>query len=303
VALIPIRSGEEIIGLLQLNDHRINAFSEELIPFFEGLSANIGIALMRNRAVFELGNLNVELERRVMERTQQLNDSNSELESFAYSISHDLRTPLRHIIAFSGILESELNADSDSEINRITLTIKNSAVRLSKLIDELLYYSLLGRSELKSELVSLQGIVNEVLSEAREVTTGRNIELKLGVLPDVEADKTLLYLVFQNLIGNALKFTQKKEKAIIEIYSDDTGSNDYRIFIKDNGAGFNMDYADKLFGVFKRLHSSEEFEGTGIGLATVRRILKRHGGTISAEGKVNEGAVFSFTLPKKYIQS
>ncbi len=156
VALIPIRSGEEIVGLLQLNDHRINALSDELIPFFEGLSANIGIALMRNRAVTELGKLNIELERRVMERTQQLNDSNSELESFAYSISHDLRTPLRHIIAFSGILESELNTAGDSEVNRITMTIKTSAARLSKLIDELLSYSLLGRSDLRSELVSLQ---------------------------------------------------------------------------------------------------------------------------------------------------
>jgi PAS domain S-box-containing protein len=299
VALIPIRSGEKIIGLLQLNDHRINAFTEELIPFFEGVSANIGIALMRNRAVTELGNLNVELERRVTERTQQLNDSNSELESFAYSISHDLRTPLRHIIAFSGILESELNVAPDSEVNIIVMTIKNSAARLSKLIDELLSYSLLGRTDLRSEMVSLGGIVNEVLAESRDVTSDRNVELKIGPLPDVEADKTLLYLVFQNLIGNALKFTQKKEKAIIEIYSDETGSDEYKIFIKDNGAGFNMDYADKLFGVFKRLHSSEEFEGTGIGLATVRRILKRHGGTISAEAKVNEGAVFCFTLPKK----
>jgi len=298
VALIPIKSGNNIIGLLQLNDHRKNIFNEEIIPFFEGLGTNIGIALMRNKAENELRQLNEELEHRVNERTQQLNDSNKELESFAYSVSHDLRAPLRHIIGFSEKLGSALKDSGNSEVDRITGIIKKSASKMSLLIDELLAYSRFGRTNLIMDMVSLQKVVSEVIKEAQDIIQNRNIEWKIGTLPDVNADKTLMHLVLQNLINNAIKFTAKKEKTIIEILCDETDKKDYKFFIKDNGAGFNMEYVNKLFGVFQRLHTSEEFEGTGIGLATVRRIIKRHGGTVWAEGKENEGATFCFTLPK-----
>jgi PAS domain S-box-containing protein len=297
VALIPLRSGSDIIGLLQLNDHRPNMFDETIIPFFERLGSSIGIAVMRNKAENELKSLNTELEKRVAERTEQLMYSNKELESFAYSVSHDLRAPLRHLTGFSEILESEIGGMMNPEIRRVTDIIKNAAKRMSHLIDDLLSYSRAGRNELRSETISLNPMIDEIIVEATETIKNRNIEWKINSLPDVKADKLLLRLVLQNLINNAIKFTSKKENAIIEINYRKENNGNTTYYIKDNGAGFNMDYAGKLFGVFQRLHTDKEFEGTGIGLATVLRILRKHGGTITAEGVVNEGAVFYFTMP------
>jgi signal transduction histidine kinase len=298
VALIPLRSGKEIIGLLQLNDHRINIFDETIIPFFERLGSAIGIAIMRNKAENEIKDVNTELEKRVSERTEQLMDSNKELESFAYSVSHDLRAPLRHVIGFSEILETELGDKSSPEIERLTGTIRKSALRMSLLIDELLTYSRLGRTNLKTVLLPLNPLIDEVIAEAGDLRNSRNINWKISKLPDVKADPTLIRLVLQNLINNSIKFTGKKENAVIEINFDDRDKKKYTFFIRDNGAGFKMEYVNKLFGVFQRLHKEEEFEGNGIGLATVRRIIKRHGGTVWAEGVDNEGATFYFTLPR-----
>jgi PAS domain S-box-containing protein len=297
VALVPLRSGKEIVGLLQMNDHRTNIFSEDIIPFFERLGASIGIALMRNKAENEINKLNEELENRVVVRTGQLLESNKELESFAYSVSHDLRAPLRHVIGFSEKLDSILKERNDSEINRLTGIIKNAATRMSRLIDELLVYSRLGRTELKTVLLALNPVIDEVIRESADLTSDRNITWKIKKLPDVNVDKTLIKLVFQNLVGNSIKFTRKKTNTVIEIDFEEN-SKEYTFFIRDNGAGFNMEYANKLFGVFQRLHTLEEFEGTGIGLATVQRIIKRHGGTVRAEGVENEGATFFFTIPR-----
>lgn len=298
VALIPLRSGNEIIGLLQLNDHRKDVFDEEIIPFFERLGSSIGIALMRNRAENQIKKLNEDLENRVGERTLQLMDSNKELESFAYSVSHDLRAPLRHVIGFSEKLESELKGRMDPEITRLTDKIKNSASKMSRLIDELLTYSRLGRTDLKTATLSLNPIIDEVIKEAQDITINRNIKWKINELPKVKADITLIKLVLQNLINNSIKFTSKKKIAVIEINFEEKNEKGYTFYVKDNGAGFKMEYVDKLFGVFQRLHTTEEFEGTGIGLAIVRRIVKRLGGEVWAEGIENNGATFYFTLPK-----
>ncbi len=303
VGLIPLRSGNDIIGLLQLNDHRKNVFNEATMPFFERMGSGIGIAIMRNKVKNELKELNVDLEHRITERTNQLLDSNKELESFAYSVSHDLRAPLRHVIGFSEKLESELKGKTNPEITRLTGKIKNSASKMSLLIDELLTYSRLGRTDLKTVNLSLNTLLDEVIKEATDITKDRKIEWKVFQLPDVNVDPTLIRLVLQNLINNAIKFTGKKEGALIEIGFKENNKKEYTFYVKDNGAGFKMEYANKLFGVFQRLHTTEEFEGTGIGLATVRRIIERHSGSVCAEGEENHGATFYFTLPKKYIQN
>lgn len=242
--------------------------------------------------------LNKVLEDQVNECIQQLNDSKKELESFAYSVSHDLRAPLRHVIGYSEKLSSYLKDSGNNEVDRLTGIIIKSALEMNRLIDELLAYSLLGRTDLKLNSISIQEVVNKVVHDANDLLQNRNVEWKIGTLPVVKADKTLIHLVIQNLINNAIKFTSKKELCIIEIFCEEKGNDKYTFCIKDNGAGFNMAYADKLFNMFQRLHTSEEFEGTGFGLATVKRILKKHGGTIWAEGKEGEGATFWFNLPK-----
>jgi PAS domain S-box-containing protein len=297
VALVPIRSGNKIIGLIQLNDHRPNVFDDKIIPFLERMGSSIGIAIIRNQAESELKELNRKLEYRVAERTEQLLESNKELESFAYSVSHDLRVPLRHILGFSEILKEESGKGKNKETQDLIGKITDSASKMGTLIDNLLNYSRLGRTSIRKNLLSLNPILEEIIREAGDLTKDRKIHWNISILPEVRADNTLIRLVLQNLINNAIKFTSKKEEAVIQIgYQGDENEN--VIFIKDNGAGFEMEYAGKLFGVFQRLHSMTEFEGTGIGLATVRRIIARHGGKVWAEGAPNAGATFYFTLPK-----
>jgi light-regulated signal transduction histidine kinase (bacteriophytochrome) len=205
---------------------------------------------------------------------------------------------LRHVIGFSEILEEELGKGNEANVHRLTEKIKSSAARMGRLIDELLDYSRLGRTDLKTGLISLNPIIEEVINEAADIIKERKITWQISSLPEVHADKTLMRLVLQNLINNSIKFTSKKEDAVIEIGFQKAENNDNVFFVKDNGAGFEMEFSDKLFGVFQRLHTAQEFEGSGIGLATVRRILKRLGGKVWAEAKNNEGATFYFTLPK-----
>jgi signal transduction histidine kinase/PAS domain-containing protein len=296
IGLIPLRSGEQIVGILQLNDQRENVFSPEVISFFEGLGANIGIALMRNKAENELRLLNEELENRIEHRTKKLIESNNELESFAYSVSHDLRAPLRHVIGFSEKLERHLVGNYDSEVSRLTGKITRAASRMSLLIDELLNYSRLGKTDLDLRKISPDKIIREIIAEAEDIISTRNILWEIEKMPEVKGDYTGIKLVFQNLINNAIKFSEDSDPAVINIGCEERNANEFLFYVKDNGVGFNMEYVDKLFGVFQRLHSSEEFEGTGIGLASVRRIVNRHGGLVWAKSQEGKGAAFYFTL-------
>lgn len=222
--------------------------------------------------------------------------ANKEMEAFSYSVSHDLRAPLRAIDGFTQILVEQYGAKLDEEGKRITSVIRASTVQMGKLIDDLLSFSRLGRQAVTKKPVSMATLVNEVCTELRKASPQRDIEFIARDLLDVKADIDMMRVVWMNLLSNAIKFTSKKDKARIEVSSkNDNGIITY--YVKDNGAGFDMKYIDKLFGVFQRLHSVEEFEGTGVGLANVKRIIERHGGKVWAEGKVGEGATIYFTLP------
>ena len=250
----------------------------------------------RKQAAERLKILNQELEQRVRERTAQLEASNRELEAFSYSVSHDLRAPLRHILGYVDILETEAG-DRLGENNRHTLrTITESAHQMGQLIDALLAFSRMGRAELRLAPVSLAALVEEARRELRNEWKNRDIDWHIGNLSEVRGDPLMLRQVFINLISNALKYTRPRPQARIEIGSW-VDPCEVVCYVRDNGVGFAMEYAGKLFGVFQRLHQSSEFEGTGIGLANVRRIVYKHGGRTWAEGAVNGGATFYFSLP------
>lgn len=243
----------------------------------------------------DLRRLNEELELRVGERTRDLEVANRELEAFSYSVSHDLRAPLRAIDGFSSILLSEFSGAIDPKVAVLLERIRMNAQKMGQLIDAILNFSRMSRQPLSKQRIFLTQLVNEVLEELQPLREGRNVEVVVGTLPPCEADPALVRQVFFNLIANSLKFTRTREAARIEIGSfPEDGKLVY--FVRDNGVGFDMQYADKLFSVFQRLHDEKEYEGTGIGLAIVHRIIQRHGGEIWAESGVDEGATFFFTL-------
>jgi K+-sensing histidine kinase KdpD len=248
----------------------------------------------RKRREDEIRNLNQELAKQATE----LETSNKELESFAYSVSHDLRAPLRHVVGFSELLQKQAASSLDDKSRRYVQTILESAKRMGNLIDDLLGFSRIGRAETRKTAVNLEQLVREVIAELGQETSGRDIAWKIGALPMCYGDRSMLKVALANLVSNAVKFTRMRTPAEIEIGCADARQDDTEVFIRDNGAGFDMQYANKLFGVFQRLHRSEEFEGTGIGLATAQRIIHRHGGKIRAEGAVDRGATFYFSLPR-----
>jgi len=250
----------------------------------------------------QIERMNTELEDRVQQRTAQLNATIGELEAFSYTVSHDLRAPLRAIDGFSRLLFEDYHSKLDSEGQRLLEVIRNSTVKMGKLVDGLLAFSRLGRQVIGSSLIDMEELAREAFGEATTMENPQHVEVKFADLPAAIGDKVLLRQVFINLFSNAMKFTRGRQPAIIEAGS--TTANDENVFyIKDNGAGFDMRYADKLFGVFQRLHAVTEFEGTGLGLAIVQRIVHRHGGRVWAEGKPDEGATIYFSLPKVQVRA
>jgi len=251
----------------------------------------------RKRAEAEIRTLNQELEQRVLERTAQLEAANKELEAFAYSVSHDLRAPLRHIDAYLELLQQGIEEALDERSRHYMATISSATERMGQLIDDLLSFSRMGRYELSKRAVDLADLAQEIIRDLEPEIQDRTVNWHIAGLPTVSGDRTMLSLVLTNLLSNALKFTRGCAQVDIEIGCQ-AGEKETIIFVRDNGVGFDMAYADQLFGVFQRLHPAEEFEGTGIGLANVRRIITRHGGRTWAEGQVNQGATFYFSLPK-----
>ena len=239
-----------------------------------------------------------ELNQELTKRSTDLLATNKELEAFAYSVSHDLRAPLRHMVGYTELLQRNSSLFLDEKGRRYMMMILESAKRMGILIDDLLAFSRIGRAETRETVVSLDQLVKEVQKEVSSETEGRNLTWKIGPLPDLYGDRSMLKLVLVNLISNAVKFTRTRPQPEIEIGCAEKRQDGVVVFVRDNGVGFDMRYVNKLFGVFQRLHRTEDFEGTGIGLATVQRIIHRHGGQVWAEGQVGCGATFYLSLPR-----
>jgi signal transduction histidine kinase len=247
-----------------------------------------------NRMAEALSEKDLELRK----RNDELQERNRELDAFSHSVSHDLRAPLRHITGFGNILKQHASANLDDKSHHYLEMILDSSNHMGTLIDDLLAFSRMGRVEMRSTYVNLDQLVKEALHDLRAELEGRAIVWKIEPLPEVHGDPSMLRLVLINLISNAVKFTSTRDGAKIEIASASGERDEWVLFVRDNGVGFDMQYANKLFGVFQRLHREEEFEGTGVGLANVQRIVRRHGGRVWGEGVVDEGAIFYFALPK-----
>src|SRR5262245_38315233 len=251
----------------------------------------------RRRTEEELRRLNEELEDRVARRTTEIEASNKELEAFSYSVSHDLRAPLRHVASFANLLREHAAASLDETGENYLRRIIEAATNMGRLIDGLLIFSRLGRVEMSREPVSLKQLTEEALQELQPEIEGRDIVWRIGELPLVEGNREMLRTVVVNLLSNAIKFTRLRRPAQIEVGCQEMRGGEAVLFVRDNGVGFDMRYAGKLFGVFQRLHRAKDFEGTGIGLANVQRIILRHLGSVWAEGEVGRGATFYFSLP------
>ncbi|MEO7768231.1 MAG: PAS domain S-box protein, partial [Ferruginibacter sp.] len=272
---------------------RIVPFYQNNKTFFCGFVRDI---TQRKKAEEEIRQLNESLEQKVIERTIELEASNKELDSFSYSISHDLRSPLRAIDGYSRILREDYGDKIDKEGQRLMQVIRNNAQKMGQLIDDLLAFSRLGKQHIVKVNIDMKTLIQSIVDRLINEENKKAVEIDIKPLLNAGGDSSMVRQVLINLISNAIKYSGKKERPLIEIGSyKENGSNIY--YVKDNGAGFDHQYSDKLFNVFQRLHSAKEFEGTGVGLAIVHRIITRHGGKVWAEGKVDEGAVFYFSLP------
>lgn len=290
-----------LIAPLHVNDAAIVLLGGPFTPVFgtdeeawlQQYAAMVSTGLERVRLVEALA----DKIREVTERTQQLEAANRELEAFSYTISHDLRAPLRAISGFTAILFEEYADGMPAEARAYLKRIKDAGEHMGHLVDDLLAFSRLGRQAMRTQRVSVRAIVDRAMLQLAPEQDGRQVEVVIGELPEAECDPALLEQVFVNLLSNAFKYSRRREHARVEVGVLETSPIEGpTYFVKDNGAGFDMEYASKLFGVFQRMHTSEDFEGTGVGLAIVHRIVERHGGRIWAEAKVDGGATFYFTL-------
>lgn len=297
----------EITGNDELTDlsSSINEMSQKLQVSYEELEDEIEERKRTEESLLEseqqIRDLNVQLEQKIInlnETNNKLQEANKEMESFTYSVSHDLRAPLRHLTGFVELLVRRDISGLDEKSRHYLKVIADAASKMGCLIDDLLSFSRMGRGEMMNNSIDLKQLTREVIDEiSRDIPQGRTVQWRIGDLPVITGDHAMLRLVLINLITNAVKYSNNVDSPLIEVDKLRSDNSCHALFVRDNGVGFDMKYVDKLFGLFQRLHSSEEYEGTGVGLANVRRIISRHGGRTWAEGELNKGATFYFTLP------
>ena len=295
-----LRSRGKSIGILAVYSSKPRAFKQHDVHFLQAVANNLAAANDRHDAEKRIVELNAELEERVAHRTAQLELANSELEAFSYSVSHDLRAPLRHVDGFLEILQAHLPEKMNDQADMACRCISEAAKRMSRLIEDLLAFSRMSRTEMHFVPVQLEKMIEKVRHELRVDGEAANVSWNVQPLPAISADPEMLHLVLTNLVSNAVKYSKPRPEPRIDIGSL-PGEGETVVFVRDNGVGFDAQYTHKLFGVFQRLHSAKEFDGTGIGLAIVRRVIARHGGRTWAEGKVDEGATFYFALPNRPV--
>jgi PAS domain S-box-containing protein len=293
---LPLKAAAETLGVLTIYAAEIDAFNEVEVKLLQELAEDMAFGISSQRARVALTQSEEHLEEQVRDRTKQLEAVNKDLESFAYSVSHDLRVPLRAIDGFSQQVLKHYADKLDDEGKRWLTVVRDNTKKMGQLIDDILSFSRTGRLELTLSEVKMEAVARAVSEELKTGSGMRALTVEIKPLPPCRGDAAMLRQVWVNLLGNAFKFTRPKPAAMVEVGGRIEGAENI-YYIKDNGVGFDMQYADKLFGVFQRLHGNEEFEGTGIGLAIVKRIITRHGGRVWAEGKVGEGATFYFTVP------
>ena len=290
---VPMVASGELIGAISFGGERPE-FSSEQIGVAREVATQLCIAITQARLLDQVRGHAQELEQRVKERTAQLERANQELQAFSYSVSHDLRAPLRAVDGYARMLEEDHGAKLDDEGRRLLGVVRESANRMGQLIDDLLKFSQVGRKALALAPLDMRAAASEVAGELGAAYP--KVRIQLDALPQAQGDRALIRQVWSNLIGNGLKYSSKRDRAVVHIGGKNDGTEAV-YWVRDNGAGFDMRYADKLYGVFQRLHSQEEFSGTGVGLAIVQRVVLRHGGRVWAEGKPGEGACFYFSLP------
>jgi signal transduction histidine kinase len=291
---VPMLAGGELLGALSFGGPR-PSFPQEQLAIVREVAAQLAIALVQARLLARVREHAAELEARVRQRTADLEATNRELESFSYSVSHDLRAPLRAVDGYARMLEEDHGARLDDEGRRLLGVVRKSSLRMGQLIDDLLAFSRLGRQAPVRRQLDMTALAREVVDE---LGGGSHVRFDLAALPQASGDTALLRQAWSNLVSNAIKYSGKRPDARVEIGGRETSAETV-YWVRDNGVGFDMRYADKLFGVFQRLHRSDEFPGTGVGLAIVQRVVTRHGGRVWAESRPGEGACFYFSLPRE----